>query len=195
MGSIGVWYRLTVLAELYLAGHGESAHRFARVDGYCGYLFGYTPLKTKTSLQLGRCISGGGAAVDRMDGRTRRISMEAWVLFAIWFCGSFHTFWLSPGCIEKTTRAPEYDVTGGEPEGGCTGQQIVIYTLMPLARELAADGVGRFGKVYFSERSSWVYCFYLAVFVLRLSPSRRRPDDSAGLGYLSAAFVHSDGGK
>ncbi len=100
---------LTVLAEIYLAVLVNPLSALLGLTVIAGYLFAYTPLKTRTSLST--MVGAFPGAVPPLIGWAAArgdIGLEAWVLLRFCSFGSFRTSSPSPGCIAKTTAAPEF---------------------------------------------------------------------------------------
>ena len=100
---------LTILAEIYLAVLVNPLTALLGLTVIAGYLFGYTPLKTKTSLStLAGAFPGAAPPLIGWAAARGDLSLEAWVLFAILSSGSFHTSWQLPGCTGKIMRGREF---------------------------------------------------------------------------------------
>jgi heme o synthase len=142
---------LTVLAEVYLAVLVNPLSALLGLTVIAGYLFGYTPLKTKTSLST--LVGAFPGAVPPLIGWTSargELSLEAWVLFAILFLWQFpHFLAIAWMYREDYARAGILMLPVVEPNGRITGQQIVIYTLMLLPVSLLPTVLGVSGRVYF----------------------------------------------
>ena len=142
---------LTVLAEVYLAMLVNPLTALLRLFVIAGYLFGYTPLKTRTSLST--MVGAFPGAVPPLIGWTAargELSVEAWVLFAILFLWQFpHFLAIAWMYREDYGRAGILMLPVVEPEGRVAGQQIVAYTLMLLPVSLLPTALGISGKVYF----------------------------------------------
>jgi len=142
---------LTVLAELYLAVLVNPLSALLGLTVIAGYLFGYTPLKTKTSLST--LVGAFPGAVPPLIGWTAargELSLEAWVLFAILFLWQFpHFLAIAWMYREDYARAGILMLPVVEPDGRITGQQIVIYTLMLVPVSLLPAALGISGKAYF----------------------------------------------
>ncbi len=142
---------LIVLAEVYLAVLVNPLSAFLGLTVIAGYLFGYTPLKTKTSLST--LVGAFPGAVPPLIGWTAargEISIEAWVLFAILFLWQFpHFLAIAWMYREDYGRAGILMLPVVEPEGRVTAQQIVVYTLMLLPVSLLPTALGIAGKIYF----------------------------------------------
>ncbi len=141
---------LTVLAEVYLAVLVNPLTALLGLSVIAGYLFAYTPLKTKTSLST--LVGAFPGAVPPLIGWTAargELSLEAWVLFAILFLWQFPPFlaiaWMYR---EDYARAGILMLPVVEPGGRITGQQIVVYTLMLLPVSLLPTVLGISGKIY-----------------------------------------------
>jgi heme o synthase len=141
---------LIVVAELYLAVMVNFLTATLGLTVIAGYLFGYTPLKTKTSLST--MVGAFPGAVPPLIGWTAargELSLEGWVLFAILFLWQFpHFLAIAWMYREDYARAGILMLPVIEPEGRVTSQQIVIYTLMLLPVSLLPYALGISGKVY-----------------------------------------------
>ena len=141
---------LTVLAEVYLAVLVNPLTALLGLTVIAGYLFGYTPLKTKTSLST--LVGAFPGAVPPLIGWTAargELSLEAWVLFAILFLWQFpHFLAIAWMYREDYARAGILMLPVVEPDGRITGQQIVIYTLMLLPVSLLPTALGITGRMY-----------------------------------------------
>lgn len=74
-----------------------------------GYVFLYTPLKTRTSAST--AIGAIPGAMPPLMGWTSvsgEVTLGAWALFAFLFYGSFRIFWLSPRFIAMSTGKPVF---------------------------------------------------------------------------------------
>jgi protoheme IX farnesyltransferase len=142
---------LTVLAELYLIVLVNPLSAVLGLTVIAGYLFGYTPLKTKTSLST--FVGAFPGAVPPLIGWASArgtIGVEAWVLFAILFLWQFpHFLAIAWMYREDYTRAGILMLPVVEPDGRVTGQQIVLYTVMLLPVSLLPTLLGTAGKIYF----------------------------------------------
>lgn len=141
---------LILLAEVYLAVLVNPLTALLGLTVIAGYLFGYTPLKTKTSLST--LVGAFPGAVPPLIGWTAasgQLSLEAWVLFAILFLWQFpHFLAIAWMYREDYARAGILMLPVVEPEGRVTRQQIVIYTLMLLPVSLLPYALGISGKIY-----------------------------------------------
>jgi protoheme IX farnesyltransferase len=142
---------LTVFAEIYLAVLVNPLSAVLGLTVISGYLFGYTPLKTRTSLST--FVGAFPGAVPPLIGWASArgtIGVEAWVLFAILFLWQFpHFLAIAWMYREDYTRAGILMLPVVEPDGRVTGQQIVLYTVMLLPVSLLPTLLGTAGKIYF----------------------------------------------
>ena len=142
---------LTAGAEIYLAVLVNPLTAVLGLTVIAGYLFLYTPLKTRTSLStvLG-AFPGAMPPVLGWTAARGTLGMEAWVLFAILFLWQFPHFlaiaWMYK---EDYERAGIVMLPVVEPEGRITAQQIVVYTLLLLPVSLLPTALGISGAVYF----------------------------------------------
>jgi protoheme IX farnesyltransferase len=141
---------LTVAAEIHLAVLVNPLSALLGLTVIAGYLFGYTPLKTRTSLST--LVGAFPGAVPPLVGWTAargELSLEGWVLFAILFLWQFpHFLAIAWMYREDYARAGILMLPVVEPDGRVTGQQIVIYTLMLLPVSLLPALLGMSGKLY-----------------------------------------------
>jgi protoheme IX farnesyltransferase len=142
---------LTIAAEVYLA---LLVNPLTALLGLCviaGYLFLYTPLKTRTSLST--VVGAFPGAMPPLMGWTAargEAGLEGWALFAILFLWQFpHFLAIAWMYREDYARAGIVMLPVVEPEGRVTGQQIVMYTLMLVPVSLLPTVMGISGSVYF----------------------------------------------
>lgn len=141
---------LTVVAQIYLAAFVNPLTALLGLTVIAGYLFGYTPLKTRTSLST--MVGAFPGAVPPLIGWTAargELSLEAWVLFAILFLWQFpHFLAIAWMYREDYARAGILMLPVVEPDGRVTSQQIVVYTIMLLPVSLLPTVLGTSGKTY-----------------------------------------------
>ena len=141
---------LTVAAEIYLLVLVNPLSAWLGLTVIAGYLFGYTPLKTRTSLST--LVGAFPGAVPPLIGWTAArgtMSIEAWVLFAILFLWQFpHFLAIAWMYREDYSRAGILMLPVVEPDGRVTAQQIVVYTLMLIPVSLLPTVLGMSGRVY-----------------------------------------------
>jgi heme o synthase len=147
-----LWFgiMLTVGAELYLALSVNVLTAVMGLTVITGYLFLYTPLKTRTSLST--AVGAFPGAMPPLMGWTAargEIDVAAWVLFAILFLWQFpHFLAIAWMYREDYGRAGICMLPVVEPDGRVTGQQIVLYSLMLLPVSLLPTFMGISGRFY-----------------------------------------------
>ena len=184
---------LTVAAQLYLAVFVNPLSALLGLIVIAGYLFGYTPLKTKTSLST--MVGAFPGAVPPLIGwtaATGELSLEAWVLFAILFLWQFpHFLAIAWMYREDYARAGILMLPVVEPDGRVTSQQIVIYTLMLIPVSLLPTALGFSGKVYLYGAAAlgilFLYCSLRAAFSQSRQQARRLL--LASVLYLPLLFI------
>lgn len=142
---------LTIFAEAYLAFLVNPLSALLGFSVIVGYLFCYTPLKTRTSLStVVGAFPGAMPPLVGWAGATNAIGAEAWTLFAILFLWQFpHFLAIAWMYREDYARAGIVMLPVVEPEGLRTGQQIVIWALLLLPVSLMPTALGTSGSVYF----------------------------------------------
>ena len=147
-----LWFgiSLTLMAEAYLAVFVNPLTALLGLTVIAGYLFVYTPLKTRTSLStaLG---AFPGAMPPLMGWAAARgeIDVAAWVLFAILFLWQFpHFLAIAWMYREDYGRAGIRMLPVVEPDGRVTGQQIIAYSLMLVPVSLLPFVLGLSGRIY-----------------------------------------------
>lgn len=184
---------LIVLAEVYLAVLVNPLTALLGLTVIAGYLFGYTPLKTKTSLST--LVGAFPGAVPPLIGWTAarsELSLEAWVLFAILFLWQFpHFLAIAWMYREDYARAGILMLPVVEPDGRVTSQQIVVYTLMLLPVSLLPYVLGISGRVYLYGAAvlglAFLYSSLRAAFSLSRQEARRLL--LASVVYLPLLFI------
>jgi protoheme IX farnesyltransferase len=165
---------LTVLAEIYLVVLVNPLSAVLGLTVIAGYLFAYTPLKTRTSLST--FVGAFPGAVPPLIGWASArgtIGVEAWVLFAILFLWQFpHFLAIAWMYREDYARAGILMLPVVEPDGRVTGQQIVLYTVMLLPVSLLPTFLGTAGKIYFA--GALVLGLLFLYFSLRAAFSKSR---------------------
>lgn len=141
---------LTVAAEIYLTILVNPLSGLLGLTVIAGYLFAYTPLKTRTTLST--MVGAFPGAVPPLIGWAAargELSIEAWVLFAILFLWQFpHFLAIAWMYREDYGRANILMLPVVEPDGRVTGQQIVVYTVLLLPVSLLPTALGISGKIY-----------------------------------------------
>ena len=142
---------LTIAAEIYLLLLVNPLSALLGLTVVAGYLFGYTPLKTRSSLST--VVGAFPGAVPPLIGwtaATGTLSIEGWVLFAILFLWQFpHFLAIAWMYREDYSRAGILMLPVVEPDGRVTAQQIVLYTLMLIPVSLLPTVLGISGRFYF----------------------------------------------
>jgi protoheme IX farnesyltransferase len=184
---------LTIVAEIYLAVLVNPLSALLGLTVIAGYLFAYTPLKTRTSLST--MVGAFPGAVPPLIGWTAArgdISLEAWVLFAILFLWQFpHFLAIAWMYREDYGRAGILMLPVVEPEGRVTGQQIVIYTIMLLPVSLLPSFIGLSGRVYLYGAAVLGLLFLFSSIRAAISKSRQSARQLllASVIYLPLLFI------
>jgi len=144
-------WTLTIVAEVYLALMVNPLSALLGLTVIAGYLFAYTPLKTRTTLST--MVGAFPGAVPPLIGWAAargEIGLEAWVLFAILFLWQFpHFLAIAWMYREDYGRAGILMLPVVDPDGRVTAQQIVVYTVLLLPVSLLPTVLGTSGKIYF----------------------------------------------
>ena len=167
---------LTLLAEVYLAVLVNPLTALFGLSVVAGYLFMYTPLKTRTTLST--VVGAFPGAMPPLMGWTaasNEVSAGAWVLFSILFLWQFpHFLAIAWMYREDYGRAGIRMLPVVEPEGRVTGQQIVAYTLMLLPVSLLPTVLGISGRVYLYGAVALGLLFLFSSVSAALSKSRQQ---------------------
>ena len=141
---------LTLMSEAYLALFVNVLTALLGLTVIAGYLFVYTPLKTRTSLST--ALGAFPGAMPPLMGWTAargEIDVAAWVLFAILFLWQFpHFLAIAWMYREDYGRAGIRMLPVVEPDGRVTGQQIIAYSLMLVPVSLLPAVLGISGRIY-----------------------------------------------
>src|SRR5881394_3831296 len=141
---------LTLMAEAYLAVFVNVLTALLGLTVIAGYLFVYTPLKTRTSLStaLG-AFPGAMPPLMGWAAARGQIDVAAWVLFAILFLWQFpHFLAIAWMYREDYVRAGIRMLPVVEPDGRVTGQQIIAYATMLVPVSLLPAILGISGRTY-----------------------------------------------
>lgn len=142
---------LTVVSEIYLLLLVNPLTAMFGLTVVAGYLFFYTPLKTRTTLST--VVGAFPGAMPPLMGWTAargELGAGAWVLFAILFLWQFpHFLAIAWMYREDYKRAGILMLPVVEPDGRLTAQQIIVFTLMLLPVSLLPTAIGISGSVYF----------------------------------------------
>ena len=155
-GKLAPWEALafgagiTIAAEAYLLIVVNPLTAVLGLTVIAGYVFAYTPLKTRTSLStLVGAFPGAVPPLIGWSAARGTISLEGWVLFAILFLWQFpHFLAIAWMYREDYSRAGILMLPVVEPNGRVTAQQIVAYTLMLLPVSLLPVALGMAGTIY-----------------------------------------------
>jgi protoheme IX farnesyltransferase len=148
-----LWFglTLTIIAELYLALFTNSLTSILGLTVVAGYLFAYTPLKTRTSFST--FVGAFPGAMPPVLGWTAargHLDVTTFILFAILFLWQFpHFLAIAWMYREDYGRAGICMLPVVEPDGRVTGQQIIAYTTMLVPVSLLPTVLGVSGKIYF----------------------------------------------
>jgi protoheme IX farnesyltransferase len=142
---------LTLGAEIYLAAFVNLLTAAFGLTVIAGYLFCYTPLKTRSSLStVVGAFPGAMPPLMGWTAATGHVGMEAWALFAILFAWQFpHFLAIAWMYREDYARAGIRMLPVVEPAGRLTAQQIVIWTLLLVPVSLFPAALGTTGAIYF----------------------------------------------
>jgi protoheme IX farnesyltransferase len=167
---------LTIIAEVYLLLLVNPLTAIFGLGVIAGYLFMYTPLKTRTTLST--AVGAFPGALPPLMGWTaasNEVTTGAWVLFAILFLWQFpHFLAIAWMYREDYGRAGIRMLPVVEPEGRVTGQQIVVYTLLLLPVSLLPTLLGMSGRVYFYGAILLGSLFLLSSISAALSKTRQQ---------------------
>ncbi|PYS74004.1 MAG: protoheme IX farnesyltransferase [Acidobacteria bacterium] len=184
---------LTILAEIYLLVLVNPLSALLGLTVIAGYLFAYTPLKTRSSLST--VVGAFPGAVPPLIGwsaATGTLTIEAWVLFAILFLWQFPHFlaiaWMYK---EDYSRAGILMLPVVEPDGRVTAQQIVVYTLMLIPVSLLPTVLGLSGRIYFFGALALGLLFLYSSIRAAISMSRQQARQLllASVLYLPLLFI------
>ena len=141
---------ITIAAEAYLLIVVNPLTAVLGLTVIAGYVFAYTPLKTRTSLStLVGAFPGAVPPLIGWSAARGTISLEGWVLFAILFLWQFpHFLAIAWMYREDYSRAGILMLPVVEPNGRVTAQQIVAYTIMLLPVSLLPVALGMAGRIY-----------------------------------------------
>ncbi len=166
---------LTAGGEVYLTAFVNTLSAVLGLTVIAGYLFLYTPLKTRTSLST--AIGAFPGAMPPFIGWVAargQVDVGAWVLFAILFLWQFpHFLAIAWMYREDYGRAGIMMLPVVEPDGRVTGQQIIAYTLMLVPISLLPTVLGISGRIYFVAALVLGLLFLLSAVRAALSKSNQ----------------------
>jgi protoheme IX farnesyltransferase len=141
---------LCVVAEIYLAFLVNGITAILGLAVIIGYVFLYTPLKTRTSAST--AIGAFPGAIPPLIGFTAAsgiITLESWILFAILFLWQFpHFLAIAWMYRHQYAKAGILMLPVVEPEGKITARQIVIFSILLLLVSLAPFFLNFAGFIY-----------------------------------------------
>ena len=142
---------LTAGAEMYLTFFVNVLSAILGLTVIAGYLFLYTPLKTRSTFST--FVGAFPGAMPPVLGWTAargHLDVTTLVLFAILFLWQFpHFLAIAWMYREDYGRAGICMLPVVEPDGRVTGQQIIAYTVMLVPVSLLPTMLGISGKIYF----------------------------------------------
>ncbi len=157
------------------------------------YVFIYTPLKTRTTLNtLVGAIPGGLPPLMGWAAARDEISREGWALFAIIF------FWQLPHFLaiawmyrDEYERAGFVMLPSRDPDGSRTGRQAVSHTLGLIPVSISPVVLGVAGLVYFAGALllGAVFLWSAIRFSREMTRLRARRLFLASILYLPALFI------
>ena len=165
---------LIVLSEIYLAVLVNPLTALMGLTVIAGYLFGYTPLKTKTSLST--MVGAFPGAVPPLIGWTAargELSLEAWVLFAIMFLWQIpHTLAIAYLYREDFAKAGIQFLPVIDPDGASTNRQVLMHCGALWVVSFLPTLIGIAGALYFVTAFFLGAAFLSSGIKLVLTPSR-----------------------
>jgi protoheme IX farnesyltransferase len=179
---------LTVLGEIILLVLVNPLTALLGLLTAIGYVLFYTPLKTRTSLStwLG-AFPGAVPPLIGFAAAQNRLSLLAWVLFAIQFLWQFpHFLAIAWMYREDYGRASIKMLPVTEPTGIVAGIQIVLYALLLVPVSLLPVWLGIGGRFYFLGALVLGGAYFLSSIRAALSSSR---EDARRLLLVSVIYL------
>ncbi len=141
---------LCLFAEIYLALAVNFLTAFLGLIVIIGYVFIYTPLKSRTSMSTAvGAIPGALPPLMGFTAASNEISIAAWITFAILF------FWQFPHFLAIAWMYRDQYAKAGilmlpviEPSGKITARQIVIFAVLTLIISILPYFFGFAGLIY-----------------------------------------------
>jgi heme o synthase len=141
---------LCIVSEIYLYFTVNPLTALLGLAVIVGYVFLYTPLKTRTSLSTAiGAIPGALPPLLGFTASSNEISLGAWVTFAILFVWQFpHFLAIAWMYREQYAKAGILMLPVIEPEGKITARQIVAFAVILLPISISAYFINLAGVVY-----------------------------------------------
>jgi heme o synthase len=141
---------LCIVSEVYLYFAVNPLTALLGLAVIVGYVFLYTPLKTRTSLSTAiGAIPGALPPLLGFTAASNEISLGAWITFAILFVWQFpHFLAIAWMYREQYAKAGILMLPVIEPEGKITARQIVAFAVILLPISISAYFVQLAGVVY-----------------------------------------------
>lgn len=138
------------VAEIYLFVLVNALTGVLGIIVIIGYVFLYTPLKTRTSASTAiGAIPGAMPPLMGWTSAANEITLGAWALFVLLFLWQFpHFLAIAWMYREQYAKAGILMLPVVEPEGKITARQIVLFTIMLVPISLAPFFLGFAGVIY-----------------------------------------------
>lgn len=138
------------IAEIYLFFLANQLTAILGLTVIAGYVFLYTPLKTRTSASTAiGAIPGAMPPLMGYTAASNRITLVAWTLFATQFLWQFpHFLAIAWMYRDQYAKAGILMLPVVEPEGRLTSRQIVMFSIMLVPVSLAPFFFGVTGVIY-----------------------------------------------
>lgn len=192
-GALWFGILLSCVGGIYLAVAVNELASLLAVLTLVSYLFLYTPLKRKTPFcTLVGAFPGAAPPLIGWAAASGKLSMEAWVLYAILFLWQFpHFMAIAWMYREDYARAGYLVLPSGERKGSFTAWQSLLPPLVLLPLSLVPTILGHAGSIYLAGAlllsSSFLY--FGARLALSRSNAIARQLLFASIIYLPLVFV------
>ncbi|REJ78417.1 MAG: protoheme IX farnesyltransferase [Acidobacteria bacterium] len=166
---------LCVAAELYLLFAVNALTAILGLSVIVGYVFVYTPLKTRTTLSTAiGAIPGAMPPLMGWTAAANEITLGAWILFVLLYLWQFPHFlaiaWLYR---EEYSKAGIKMLPAVERSGRVTVTQIVIFTLLMLPISIGPFFVGVSGWIFLAGASLLGVWFLWASLKMARQPDKK----------------------
>lgn len=140
----------TLVAEVYLFFLVNPLTASLGLVVIVGYVFLYTPLKTKTSVSTAiGAIPGAMPPLMGWTSSANEITLGAWALFAVLFLWQFpHFLAIAVMYRDQYAKAGILMLPVVEPSGRMTARQIVLFTVMLVPVSVAPFFIGFAGVIF-----------------------------------------------